>query len=53
MATEDVDEDDYMSDKFLENCINLRPGLVSKSTSRQYQLEKKCTGSQQTKPVKT
>lgn len=40
MATEDVDEDDYMSDKFLENCINLRPGLVSKSTSRQYQLEK-------------
>ncbi|XP_014779973.1 G patch domain-containing protein 11 isoform X1 [Octopus bimaculoides] len=39
MSTE-TEEDDYMSDKFVDNCVNLRPGLVSKATSRQYHVEK-------------
>ncbi|GAB1599848.1 G patch domain-containing protein 11-like isoform X1 [Argonauta hians] len=41
MSLEPEEEEDYMSDKFLENCVNVKPGLVSKATGRQHQLEKK------------
>ncbi|CAH1791413.1 unnamed protein product [Owenia fusiformis] len=42
MASNESDEDDYMSDAFLTKCEDVRPGLVhSKKTSRQNEIEKK------------